>query len=277
MNVYHVLATFAVALVAVLTSQSAFAHQGTETEIPPGVSIETLGRVPAGATNDDLTVLRVILEPGASLPPFAAAEAAVIVIERGRLGVELHAGNADLTLAGGGAATPLTPGTESLLSEGDAVSFSNEASIAIYSRFDTQTILHVSLVLVGDAPVFAQEATGSFSVATVACPAGMTVATLDPAACEFSSEPLVQWSLASDQFAAPLGPDAATVNGPTTTWDGLPVGTYFIELTAESFAPGFSDYYIPGSNQVTRQDERTTRLYYDAIRSSGPIRVFVFS
>jgi hypothetical protein len=275
MNVHRVLAMLA--LVVVLTGQNALAHQEGETDVPPGVTVETLGRVAAGATNSDLVMMRMTLEPGASLPPFGAAEAVIITIERGRLGVEVQSGAAAVTPAGGGAAMPLPPGTESLLKEGDALSFGRDASIAVYSRFDTQSILLVSSVLAAGEPVFAQEATGSFSVITAACPTGMTIATLNPDACAFSSEPLVQWSLSSDQFAAPLGPDEATVSGPTTTWDGLPPGTYFIELTAESFAPGYSDYYIPSSNQVTRQDERTTRLYYDAIRSSGPIRVFVFS
>ena len=86
-----------------------------------------------------------------------------------------------------------------------------------------------------------------------------------------------QWSLASDQFDGPLGVDEATVAGATTTWQGLPGGTYFVELTAESFAPGYGDYYIPSSNQVTRQDERTTRIYFNAARSRYSINAYVFA
>jgi hypothetical protein len=100
---------------------------------------------------------------------------------------------------------------------------------------------------------------------------------LDTEACEPSAEPLVQWSLASDQFDAPLAAAAATVTGATTTWHGLPSGTYFIDLSAESFAPGYGDYFIPSSNQVTRQDERTTRIYHDATRSRESINAYVFA
>jgi hypothetical protein len=103
----------------------------------------------------------------------------------------------------------------------------------------------------------------------------MTLATLDADACQLSSEPLVRWSLASAELPAPLGAEAATIAGARTTWDGLPGGTYFVDLTAESFAPGYGDYFIPSSNQVTRQDERTTRIYFDAA-SSGAIRAYVF-
>jgi hypothetical protein len=123
----------------------------------------------------------------------------------------------------------------------------------------------------------AQDASGTFSVETFACPEGMTLATLEMDACEPSAKSLVLWSLASDQFDAPLGPDEATVTGATTTWQGLPGGTYFVDLTAESFAPGYSDYFIPSSNQVTRQDERTTRIYFDAIRFRESIDAYVFA
>ena len=105
----------------------------------------------------------------------------------------------------------------------------------------------------------------------------MTLATLETDVCEPSAEPLVQWSLASEQFDAPLGTDEATVSGATTIWRGLPSGTYFVDLTAESFAPGYGEYLIPSSNQVTRQDERTTRIYFDASRSRESINAYVFA
>jgi hypothetical protein len=121
-----------------------------------------------------------------------------------------------------------------------------------------------------------QDASGTFSVETFACPEGMTLATLETDACEPSAEPLVEWSLDSDQFDAPLGDEEATVSGATTTWQGLPGGTYFVELIAESFAPGYSDYFIPSSNQVTRQDEQTTRIFFDAMQVRNGINAYVF-
>ena len=67
------------------------------------------------------------------------------------------------------------------------------------------------------------------------------------------------------------------MSGATTTWGGLPSGTYFVDLTAESFAPGYGEYFIPSSNQVTRQDERTTRIYYDAAQFRESINAYVFA
>jgi hypothetical protein len=130
----------------------------------------------------------------------------------------------------------------------------------------------------GDAPFAASshDASGTFSVETFACPEEMTLATLETDACEPSAESLVQWSLASDQFDAPLGAQEATVSGATTTWQGLPSGTYFVDLTAVSIAPGYGDYFIPSSNQVTRQDERTTRIYFDATQPRDSINAYVF-
>jgi hypothetical protein len=140
-------------------------------------------------------------------------------------------------------------------------------------------LLFTAVARVGDFDfaTSSQDAFGTFSVETFACPEGMTLVTLDTEACQPSVEPLVRWSLGSEQFAAPLDTDEATVTGATTTWSGLPSGTYFVDLTAESFASGYSDYFIPSSNQVTRQDERTTRIYVDVTRSRASINAYVFT
>ena len=108
---------------------------------------------------------------------------------------------------------------------------------------------------------------GTFAVETYACPPGMDLRTLDPDACTPSPEPLVEWRLSSDRFADPLAQADAEVSGGTVTWNGLPAGEYFVDLTAEIFFLGHDDYFIPSSDQVTRQDEHTTRIFY---RSAGP-------
>ena len=118
---------------------------------------------------------------------------------------------------------------------------------------------------------------GTFAVETYACPPGMDLRTLDPNACAPSPEPLIEWRLSSDRFAEPLTQADADVSGGTVTWNGLPAGEYFVDLTAEIFFFGHDDYFIPSSDQVTRQDEHTTRIFY---RSAGPhdsINAYVFS
>ena len=271
------------ALGAALVGGSVLARQGEAEDSIPGVLIETLGRSAIREEGgDELVLLRITIEPGASLPASDESSAAVVVLEAGRVGVTLEpaTGRASLTLAGGNVSVPLSPGAETILAPGDAVSAGEAARLAWHNAGDGEAMLLYTAVTGSGESLFAgsaQNASGTFSVQTFACPEGMTMATLETDACEHSAKSLVQWSLASDQFDAPLSADEAIVTGATTTWQGLPSGTYFVELTAESFAPGYGDYFIPSSNQVTRQDERTTRIYFDAIRSRESINAYVFA
>jgi hypothetical protein len=270
------------ALSTILLGESAGALQGDGEESIPGVAIETLGRSPVGEEGgDELVLLRLTIESSASVPASDGLGTAVVLLEEGRVGVELEgaAGETSLTLAGGNGTVPLTPGSETILAPGDAVSSGEGTHLTLRNAGDGEaTLLYAVVTAAGDTPfaALAQDASGTFSVETFACPEGMTLATLETDACEPLAEPLVQWSLASEEFAAPLGADEATVSGATTTWEGLPSGTYFVDLTAESFVPGYGDYFIPSSNQVTRQDERTTRIYLNAIESRGSINAYVF-
>jgi quercetin dioxygenase-like cupin family protein len=229
---------------------------------------------------DALMLLRLTVEPGASIPASDGPVAAVVVLEEGRVGVRLESGEANLTLAGDDGTASLTPGAETILTPGDSVSSGEGTRLALRNAGDSEaTLLFAAVVGAGDSLIAtsSQDASGTFSVETFACPEEMTLATLDPQACESSAEPLVEWSLASDEFGASLDVEEATVSGATTTWQGLPSGIYYVELTAESFAPGYGDYFIPSSNQVTRQDERTTRIYVDATRSRESINAYVFA
>ena len=270
------------ALIAGLLTQGVFARQGEAEDVLPGVVVETLGRgAVAGQDGDDLVLLRVIIEPGASIPASDGPRATVIVLEEGRVGADLEAGEANLTLAGGNGTVPLASGDETTLAPGDAISTGEGARVALHNTGDAEATLLYTAVAAADDPLFTassrQDATGTFSVETFACPEGMTLTTLETDACEPSTEALVAWSLASDQFDSSLGSDEATIAGATTTWQGLPGGTYFVDLTAESFAAGYGDYFIPSSNQVTRQDERTTRIYFDATQSRESISAYVFT
>ena len=271
----------ALALIVALLGESVIARQEEEQGPLPGVGTETVGRSPvAGQGSDDLVLLRVTLEPGASIPASYGPRAAVILLESGRVGIALDAGAADLTLPGRDGTIPLALDTETILAPGDAVSYGAGARLAWHNRGDAQATMLYAVVAADDALVFmpaTPENAATFSVETFACPEGMSLVTLETDACEPSTGPLVQWSLASDQFAAPLDIDQATVAGATTTWDGLPEGAYFIDLTTESFAPGYGDYFIPSSNQVTRQDERMTRIYYNSVSSTGSINAYVFT
>ena len=270
------------ALIGALLAQGVLARQDEADDVLPGLVVETLGRGAVGGENgDDLVLLRVTIGPGASIPASDGPRAALIALEVGRAAVELESGEANLTVVGGNGPVPLAAGDEATLAPGDSVSSGEGARLAVRNAGDTNATLLYAAVSAADAPLFTaaslQAASGTFSVETFACPKGMTSATLEMDACEPSTESLVAWSFASGQFEAPLGTEEATVSGALTTWQGLPGGTYFVELTAESFAPGYGDYFIPSSNQVTRQDERTTRIYFNAARSNQIINAYVFA
>jgi hypothetical protein len=269
------------AFVTAVLGQSVNAQQESGESLP-GITVETLGRGSAGGMGDALMLLRLTVEPGASIPASDGPVAAVVVLEEGRVGVRLESGEANLTLAGDKGTAPLTLGAETILTPGDSVSSGEGTRLALRNAGDSEATLLFAAVVGTDDSLLAtssQDASGMFSVETFACPGEMTLVTLDTEACESSAEPLVEWSLslASDEFDASLDVEEATVSGATTTWQGLPSGTYYVELTAESFAPGYGDYFIPSSNQVTRQDERTTRIYVDATRSRESINAYVFA
>ena len=270
------------ALIAALLGERVLARQGEVDDLLPGVTVETLGQSPlVGEGDGDLVLLRVTIQPGVSIPASDEHRAAVVLVEEGRVGValELAEGEASLTLAGGNGTVALAPGNETILTPGDTFSSGEGARVGLHNAGDVgATFLYTAVTAAGDPlpSTFFQDASGTFSVETFACPDGMSITTFEPDACEPSAESLVQWSIASEQFDAPLGSDEAVISGATTIWQGLPSGTYFIELTAETFAAGYGDYFIPSSNQVTRQGERTTRIYVDVSRPRESINAYVF-
>jgi hypothetical protein len=82
----------------------------------PGVALETLERSPIAEEDGELVLLRVTIEPRASIPARDEPRAAVILLEEGRIGnaVERAADEANLTLASGNGTVPLTPGSETI-------------------------------------------------------------------------------------------------------------------------------------------------------------------
>src|SRR5215204_5575310 len=94
-------ALFTFALVTAIPGPRVDAHQQAGESLP-GVTVEVLGRVPGSEMGDELVLLRVTIEPGASIPVSDGPRAAVVLLEQGRAGVavERAAGEVNLTLAG---------------------------------------------------------------------------------------------------------------------------------------------------------------------------------
>ena len=75
------------ALGTALLGQGVLARQGETEDVLPGLVVETLGRGAVGGEDgDDLVLLRVTIEPGASIPASDGPRAALIALEVGRVG-----------------------------------------------------------------------------------------------------------------------------------------------------------------------------------------------
>lgn len=173
----------------------------------------------------------------------------------------------------GGMRIRLSGGTEVELRDGQATTVSGRAEVVStggnQARFVTATV--------GAEDGVGRVAPGSFAVTTYACPPGMTFPTLDTDACGESRDNLVTWILSSSHFARTLVQDDAVTQGATTTWSDLPAGQYMVTLRAERFATGYLDYFIPSSNEVTRQGFATTAIAFDTGKVIHSYRAYVFS
>src|SRR5215211_2660753 len=151
------------ALSTALLGGSVQARQG---DAIPGIAVETLGRTSVGDEGgDELVLLRVTIEPGASIPASDGVGAAVILLEEGRVGVVLEgaADEANLTLAGGNGTVPLTPGDETILAPGDAVSSGDGTRLMLHNAGDGEaSLLYAVVAAAGDSPfaAVAQDVSG---------------------------------------------------------------------------------------------------------------------
>jgi hypothetical protein len=268
----------ALVMITVLLGPAAGAARQADT-MPalPGVTMETLARGPARSAGENLVLLRVTLAPEAYIAPGAEPAVTLLSVETGGALLWLLLGDAVVTRQGVVEPDRVNAGNLVTLQPGDAAVFDAGTRLSIDNPTEAEATLLIAAIAPPGQPLLVAHPARSFSVETYACPAGVSVANLDVAACSTSETSLVQWSLSSDRFEVPLGPHDATVEGATTTWEGLPEGTYHVDLTAEAFAPGYVDYYIPSSNQVTRDEALTTHIFYDADRSRGSRGVYVFA
>lgn len=91
----------------------------------------------------ELMLLRVTIEPRASIPARDEPRAAVILLEEGRIGnaLERAADEANLTLADGNGTVTLTPGSETILAPGDAVSAGAGTRLTLHNAGGGEAIL----------------------------------------------------------------------------------------------------------------------------------------
>jgi hypothetical protein len=244
-------------ILLLVVSATAFSHgvsaQQESGDTPPGVTIETIARGPSRSPGEDLVLVRMTLAADAFISPGLQPTVTLLSVETGSAALSLLVGEAVVTRQGVASPEQVSAGAYVTLDTGDSAAFDSGTRLSIDNPAEAEATYLIAALAPSSQPLFAGNPAGSLSVETYACSVGMTIATLEPAACSVTTAPLVQWQLQSDAFNTALGAGDAKVAGATTTWEGLPEGAYFVDLTAQSFAPGYVDYFIPSSNQVTRQ------------------------
>ena len=173
------LAVLAVALVGLVAPGrprgGTVAQEGTPTAVPEaagGVTLEVLGAAPP-APGQALTLLRLVLTPGASLPLHTNPGPTVAYVEAGALGVAALTGVAEvarvLTPGTPGALPPATPGpgatpaleraalvlgAEAVLVPGDSVAFGPDLVHGLRNAGTGPTIVLMTGIYADDEPPF---------------------------------------------------------------------------------------------------------------------------
>ena len=124
-----------------------------------GVTIEPLGSgMPEAATGRALSLLRVTLAPGASIPPHTQPGAILVVVESGAFGFTLTEGEGQLSRGAGmgtpSAAASLTPGEEVILNPGDAVFHDQDGWHTGRNAGDEPVVLLIGTLFDPDQPAF---------------------------------------------------------------------------------------------------------------------------
>ena len=123
-----------------------------------GVTIETLGSIaPDDMPGQALVLLRLTLEPGASIAAHGHPGVVVLFVESGTFGTEFTRGEGTITRAAQ-AGEPTTEqagmGAEQLLEPGDSVAYGETAAHTMRNAGDEPLVLLVSALLSTDDPGF---------------------------------------------------------------------------------------------------------------------------
>lgn len=114
---------------------------------------------------------------------------------------------------------------------------------------------------------------GSISVQIFSCPPGMTVDSLDPAACP-PAEADFDVTLAGAALTGPLTLADASFEGEIFIWENLPAGEYVI---AEALLPPGYDSYLLVAPDATGSMAAGFRVTLDPAGVPLPVRIFNFA
>lgn len=148
--------SFAGAAAPTLAVQDATPIPGVE--LAPGVTAEVFAGIPsARAPDQTLYVVRITFQPGSEIFPHGHPGTVVFAAESGTLGWTLVEGTAHLVrgaAAGGTASEDVTaPGTEVVLSPGDAIYYEDDVVHTARNAGDEPAVVLVGLLLEAGQPL----------------------------------------------------------------------------------------------------------------------------
>jgi hypothetical protein len=148
-----VLGIVAVALVASIALNAGMRVSAQDARLAGNTSTETLASV--GVVDDDgsrLVLMRLTLEPGATIRAHSHSGPAVFTVISGALQVELIRGSA--TVNRGNVEEPADVGSMTYLSDGESMSFAPKAGATVANDSAEPLVLIASILLKPSEPVF---------------------------------------------------------------------------------------------------------------------------
>lgn len=138
------------ALMLGLVAAGAFAQ---ESDPMAGTTVEALGSfAPSAASDKALVLLRITMEPGASIPFHQHPGAVVVTVASGTFGTEFQEGEGTLTRADGSTET-VSAGGSATMQAGDSLAYEGAVHTMVNEGSD-QVVLLVSALLDPNQPGF---------------------------------------------------------------------------------------------------------------------------
>jgi hypothetical protein len=149
----NILKGIAVAAIVGTLAAPALSVKAYAPAAPSGTEVVTLASTTT-VGDSALVLMRLTLEPGASIRVHSHPSAAVITVESGTLQTKLVGGSAVITRGSTGRSERAEIGTKTFLQPGDSIAYDQGAEKTMENGADEALKLVASMLLAPDQPVF---------------------------------------------------------------------------------------------------------------------------